>query len=123
MQPDIGGKIKKHVSNVQIDLMQSTLGVLHTGLEKVAFAPGTLRLRVEVTIAANGGSTYGDGVHSAVIENVDYVFADYDDGSLTLTHAFPLQNGEGTLTLDVVPDERPPVAAHDLSSTERLTAD
>lgn len=120
--PDIGGKVKKHVSNLQIDLVQSTLGVRHMSLDKVAFAPGALRLRVQVTISANGGSTYGDGTHSAVVENVDYVFADYDDGALTLTHAFPVQNGEGTLTLDVAPDEYPPVAIHDLQSTESCDA-
>ncbi|MBC8067297.1 MAG: hypothetical protein IAG13_03100 [Deltaproteobacteria bacterium] len=118
LQPDIGGKIKKHVSDVQIDLMQSTLGVLHTGLGKVAFAPGALQLRVQLDLSANGGSTYGDGTHATFIENVAYAFADYDDGALTLTHAFPVQNGFGTLTLDVVPDEYPPVAIHDLMSTE-----
>ncbi len=119
LQPDIGGKLKKSVSDVQIDLLQSTLGVHHTALDVVAFAPRALRLRVQVTIANNGsGSTYGNGIHALVLENDDYVFAEYDDGALTLAHTFEVQNGEGTLTVAVAPDEHPPTADHDLNATE-----
>jgi hypothetical protein len=116
---DLGTRLKKSISDVQIDLLQSALGVHHVALDKVAFAPGTLRLRVQVTVANNGSSsTYGDGTHAAIIENDDYVFADYDAGSLTLAHAFEVQNGEATLTIAVDPVDYPPVAAHDLVATE-----
>jgi hypothetical protein len=59
---------------------------------------------------------------STPFENVDYVFADYADGALELTHTFPVQSGRATLVLDVVPDEYPPVAEHDLASTESCNA-
>lgn len=110
---------KKSISNVQIDLLQSTLGVHHIALDTIAFAPGALRLRVQFDVANNGtGTSYGNGTHSAIVENDDYVFAEYDDGALQLTHTFDLNNGEATLMVSVAPDEEPPVAAHDLQSTE-----
>lgn len=111
---------KKRISNVQIDLIQSTLGIHNLALNKVAFAPGALRLGVELTISNQPGETnsYGNGTHSAIVENVDYVFADYWNGALSLSHAFPVQGGVGTLTLQLAPDERPPVASHDLPSTQ-----
>lgn len=117
---DLSTRIKKSVSDVQIDLLQSTLGVHHLGLGKVAFAPGSLRLRVQVTVASYApNSSYGDGTHAAIIENDDYVFADYENGALNLVHTFAFQtSGEATLTLGVVPDEHPPTADHDLGTTE-----
>jgi hypothetical protein len=114
-----GVRLQKSVSDLQVDLLQSTLGIHHVGLGKVAFAPNTLRLRVEVTIANNGtGNTYGNGTHVALVENDQYVFATYANGALSLTHTFQIQSGQGTLALRVVPDERPPVAEHDLGTTE-----
>lgn len=74
---------------------------------------------MQFAVASNGCcSTYGNGTHASIVENTDYVFADYDDGELELTHAFPIQVGTATLTLSVVPDEHPPVAEHDLASIE-----
>jgi hypothetical protein len=107
----------KEISNVQIDLLQSTFGIHHKGLGKVAFAPGALRLRVEFEV--DGSQSLGNGTHIHVVENDDYVFADYDDGDLDLTHEFILQNGTATLSVSVVADEHPPTAAHDLGSVER----
>jgi hypothetical protein len=106
----------KEISNVQIDLLQSTFGIHHKGLDKVAFAPGALRLRVEFEV--DGNQSLGNGTHIHVVENDDYVFADYDDGDFTVSHEFILQNGTATLSVSVVADERPPTAAHDLASTE-----
>lgn len=111
--------IKKLVSDVQIDLMQSTLGVRHMIGNYVAFAPGALRLRVQVTIdSVSPNSSFGDGTHATIVENDEYVFAEYNDGALSLTHTFVFQCGEATLNIDVVPDEHPPVAEHDLNATE-----
>ncbi len=113
------GRIEKQISNVQIDLVQSTLGVQNMALSKVAFAPGALRLRVELTIGCQSCDTTGNGTHVAIIENQDYVFATYDDGALTLEHTFDLQSsGSGTLSIEVVPGEFPPVAVHDLGTVE-----
>jgi hypothetical protein len=47
------------------------------------------------------------------------VFAEYDDGELTIDHTFDLQGwGSAQLTVTVVPDEHPPTADHDLGATE-----
>lgn len=120
LQLTSGAKAKKSITNVQIDLMQSTLGVYNPALEMVAFAPGSLQLRVQVDIERQETkqTSFGDGTHAAIVENDDYVFAHYDAGALSLTHTFTLQDGEATLSLVVMPDEHPPVASHDLSSTE-----
>jgi hypothetical protein len=107
----------KEISNVKIDLMQSTLGVHHKGLDKVAFAPGSLRLLVEFEI--DGQQPIQNGIHVYLIENEGYVFADYVAGELTVPYTFPFQNGTATLSVTVVPDEHPPTAAHDLHATER----
>jgi hypothetical protein len=106
----------KEISNVQIDLLQSTFGIHHKGLDKVAFAPGAIRLRVEFEV--DGNQSLGNGTHIHVVENEDYVFADYDDGDFVVSHEFPLQSGTATLSVSVVADEHPPTAAHDLQSTE-----
>jgi hypothetical protein len=106
----------KEISDVQIDLLQSTLGVHHKSLDKVAFAPGALRMRVEFEVAGN--QSLGNGTHVYLVENEDDVFADYDDGELTISHAFAFQNGTATLSVTVVPDEHPPLAAHDLGGVE-----
>lgn len=112
-------RIDKEISNVQIDLIQSTLGVQNMALSKIAFAPGALRLRVELTIDCQNCDTAGNGTHVAIIENDDYVFAEYDDGTLTLEHTFDIQSsGSATLTVEVVPGEFPPTAVHDLGTTE-----
>lgn len=112
-------RIAKQISNVQIDLLQSTLGVQNMALSKVAFAPGALRLRVELTIDCDSCNTAGNGTFVSVIENEDYVFADYDDGALKLEHELAIQSsGTATLTIEVIPGEFPPVAVHDLDATE-----
>jgi hypothetical protein len=117
---DVGaGRIEKKISNVQIDLMQSTLGVQNMALDKIAFAPGSIRLRVELTIDCDSCDTTGNGTYVAIVENEDYAFAEYDDGTLTLEHTFDMQSsGSATLTIEVVPGEIAPVAAHDLVTTE-----
>jgi hypothetical protein len=113
------GRLLKELSNVQIDLLQSTLGVHHRGLDKVAFAPGALQLRVEFDVdTASGSNQTGNGTHIYVIENDEYVFADYDGGSLELAHDFPFQGGDATLSLTVDAIEHPPVADHDLAAVE-----
>jgi hypothetical protein len=112
-------RIEKQISNVQIDLVQSTMGVQNMALSKVAFAPGSLRFRVELTIDCQSCNTDGNGTHVAIIENEDYVFAEYDGGTLTLQHEFAIQSsGTATLTVEVVPGEFPPTAAHDLGTVE-----
>lgn len=118
------GRIAKTVQDVQFDLVQSTLGVLEPSLGKVAFAPGSLRLHVSATVSSCGTcDDFGDGPHATVMHNVDYVFADYDDGELTLEHGFPFQStGTATLSLHIVPDEHPPAAAHDLQAVELCDA-
>jgi hypothetical protein len=78
-----------------------------------------LCLRVELTIDCQSCNTAGNGTHVAIVENDDYVFADYDDGVLTLQHEFAIQSsGTATLTLEVVPGEFPPTAIHDLGTVE-----
>ncbi|MEX1362751.1 MAG: hypothetical protein AB1Z98_06465 [Nannocystaceae bacterium] len=114
------GRIPKLVTDVQIDLMQSTLGIRNMALDVVAFAPGALRLRAEFKVSScSSCDSTSDGVHGFLLENEDYVFAHYDDGALTISHEFSMQSG-GTamLTVAVVPDEHPPTAIHDLGTTE-----
>lgn len=113
----VEGTKKKGFIDLQIDLLQSTLGVQNMSLETVAFAPGSLRMLVQFTVRGTG---IGAGDHAYVVENADYLFADYDDGSLSLEHEFDIQltGGTATLTVDLVPDEHPPVADHDLGSSE-----
>jgi hypothetical protein len=114
------GAQQRAFSNLQVDLAQSTLGLRLMSLDKVAFAPGALRLFVEFSVA--GGSEGGN--HGYFVENTDYVFADYDDGSLGLELSFPIQSGggEATLTVDLDPDEHPPAAGHDLDASEPCDA-
>lgn len=114
------GRMSKSVSDVQIDLLQSTLGVRNMALSTVAFAPGALRLRVQFTVASCPTcDDHGNGTHVEIVENDTYVFADYDDGELTIDHAFAMQSaGTATLTVTVEPAEHPPAAEHDLSATE-----
>jgi hypothetical protein len=116
LQVTQGPPRNKEISNVKLDLMQSTLGIHHKGLDKIAFAPGALRLNVEFEV--DGQQQIGNGTHVYMVENVDYVFAEHDDGELTITHEFPFQNDTATLSITVVPDEHPPVAAHDLQVRE-----
>lgn len=89
-------------------------------LDVVAFAPGTLRFRAEFKVSScSSCNSTGDGQHGFLVENVDYVFAEYDDGNLTIEHEFAMQSaGTATLTISVVPAEYPPTAAHDLQTTE-----
>lgn len=114
------GKLNKSISDVQIDLLQSTLGVQNMALSTVAFAPGSIRLLVEFTVSSCGMCDHtGDGTHVLIVENDDYVFADYNAGALEIEHVFSVQGiGWATLTISVVPDEEPPEAQHDLASTE-----
>jgi hypothetical protein len=115
------GKLAKKIGDIQIDLVQSTLGVQHMSLGKVAFPPGALSLHVSLNVGScSTCDEFGDGVHATVLKNVDYVFADYDDGELRITHTFPFQGtGTATLTLNILPAEHPPVADHDLQATEQ----
>lgn len=114
------GRIKKQISDVQIDLLQSTLGVYNTSLDVIAFVPGSLRMRAQFTVSSCANCDHtGDGVHAFIVENDDYVFAEYDAGALTIDHDFAMQTGgTATLTVTVVPDEQPPTAGHDLAATE-----
>lgn len=113
------GRLNKTITNVQIDLLQSTLGMHNVSLGKVAFAPGALRLQVEATVSSCAGcSTFGNGTQTVLLENQEYVFADYDAGSLTVVHTFPVQSGSATLRIGVDVSEYPPQAAHDLGTTE-----
>lgn len=111
--------MQKSIDAVQIDLVQSTLGVHHPGLGKVAFAPGALRLRVEFDVSSCGScSTLGNGPHIAIVQNQDYVFADYSGGTLSIDHDFQLQSGTANLDITVDQVEYPPEAKHDLGATE-----
>lgn len=113
------GRMHKNLSDVQIDLLQSTLGVHHMELDKVAFAPGAIRLQVKLTVGScRDCSTLGNGDRVVVVENVDTVFADYVDGSLFIDHDFPVQGGTASLSLGLVTVESAPVAQHDVGSTE-----
>lgn len=116
----VGGRLAKSISDVQVDLLQSTLGVYNEALDVVAFAPGSLRLRAQFTVGSCPTCDHtGDGIHAFLVENDEYVFAAYDAGELTISHEFTMQSGGvATLTVTVVPDERPPTAAHDLQATE-----
>jgi hypothetical protein len=114
------GRLAKEISDVQIDLLQSTLGVYNTSLDVIAFTPGSIRMRAQFTVSSCPTCDHtGDGVHGFIVENDDYVFAEYDAGELTIDHEFAMQTGgTATLTVTVVPDEHPPVAGHDLGATE-----
>ena len=118
--PTLIATLEKGVSNIQVDLLQSTLGVQNMALGYVAFAPGSLRFRAQFTVSSDPGySSYGNGTHAFLVENEEYVFAQYDDGELTISHTFGLPSGtNATLTVTVTPDEEPPVAEHDLSTSE-----
>lgn len=119
MQTPIGS-MPKLISDVQIDLLQSTLGVQNMALDVVAFAPGALRMRAQFTVSScSSCDNTGDGVHAFIVENDNYVFAAYDNGALTIEHEFSMQTGgTATLTIAVVPNEYPPTAIHDLQATE-----
>jgi hypothetical protein len=113
----VSGLERKSISDVEIDLIQSTLGVHDMSTSTVAFAPGSLRLRVTLTIAG-GTTSLGNGTHVALIANDDYVFAEYSAGGLDFEHVFAVQGGTATLTISVEPEEHPPEAEHDLGATE-----
>ncbi len=113
------GSLAKEVSKIQIDLVQSTLGVHNVALNTVAFAPGALRLRVQIHVdSCEACLGFGNGTHVAVVENEDYVFADYNDGWLKVDHTFQMQSGSARLHLAIDPVEGPPLASHDLAATE-----
>ena len=124
--PTTEGSWQKDISAVQIDLIQSTIGVLNTQESYVAFAPGAIRLRVQFTVA-NGCpglcNPVANGTHYYIVENEDYVFAEYSGGELNIDHTFTLgTGGSATLTVTVEVDEGPPVASHDLSASEDCDA-
>ncbi len=102
-------------TDLQISLLQSSLGVENVSLGKVAFAPGSLRLGVEFLVEGKG---YGSGTHSLLVENDEFVFADIARGGLELIYKFDLQSlGTATLRLPLAADEEPPEAKHDLIAT------
>lgn len=76
-------------------------------------------MRVELTVSScETCNTLGNGTHVAIVENQEYMFADYSGGSLSIDHDFQLQSGTATLTIAVAPAEYPPEAKHDLFATE-----
>lgn len=111
------GTYTKEIKNVHIDLLQSTLGIHHEGLNQVAFAPGALQMRVAYEI--DGSESIGNGTHVSVVENDGYVFAEYRSGGwMHLSTTFRFQSGSAELTVAVEPGEHPPVASHDLTAVE-----
>ncbi len=108
---DNGTTETKAFTNLEIGLLQSTLGVENTTLDKVGFAPGAIRLLVEFEIIGTG---YGSGHHQFVVENDEYVFATRNGDDLDLDYTFAIQElGEATLDFPVSADERPPEALYD----------
>lgn len=109
---DNGDFVVRTFGDLEVDLLQSTLGVENVALGKIAFAPGTLRLSVAFDVR---GREYGSGPHSFLVENEEFVFADVTSKGIELDYSFSVQSlGTATLRLPLVPDEHPPEAAHDL---------
>jgi hypothetical protein len=112
----------KEISNVQIDLLQSTLAVWRPITGRVAFPAGSLVFQVDFELSSDtcteACSHFGDGTWSRRLVNPDVVFGTFDplDGSLALNYGFPIIGGEASLTVELTADGHPPEANIDLGA-------
>lgn len=109
---------EKHIENLQIDLMHSTLGAWRPSTGQVAFLPGTLVFGISFDVSSDcmTCSGLGDDHHDLVLRNHEVVFGEFDAGGFSLEQAFPVVGGEATLELALNPEEGPPTASMDLSA-------
>jgi hypothetical protein len=119
---DVSSVVSEHkeISNVQIEMLQSTLAVWRPNTGQVAFPAGSLVLQVDFQLSSdtcNDACThFGDGTYSPRLVNPDVVFGTFDplDGSLTLDYSFPIVGGKAALSVELTVDGHPPEAVIDL---------
>ncbi len=112
----------KEISNVHIEMLQSTLAVWRPSTGRIAFPAGSLVFQVDFELSSNtctdACSHFGDGTYSRRLVNPDVVFGTFDplDGSLTLDYRFPIIGGEASLAIELTADGHPPEAAINLGA-------
>jgi hypothetical protein len=115
----------KEISNVQIELLQSTLAVWRPNTGQVAFPAGSLVFQVDFELSSDSCidacSHFGDGTYSRRLVNPEVVFGTFDplDGSLALDYGFPIIGGEAALAVELTADGHPPEAAINLDAEPR----
>ncbi|MFV8750665.1 hypothetical protein ACNOYE_08935 [Nannocystaceae bacterium ST9] len=109
----------KHIENVQIDALQSSLGAWRPSTGQVAFLPGTLSFGVSFDVSSDCGSSctgLGDDHYDLVLRNDQVVFGEFSAGGFVLEQAFSVVGGNATLEMDLGVEEGPPSAAMGLSA-------
>lgn len=108
----------KHLHNVQIDALHSSLGVWRPSTGQVAFLPGTLVFAISFDVSSDcaGCSGLGDDHYDLILRNHDVVFGEFSAGGFVLEQAFPVVGGDATLEVDLEAEEGPPSAGFDLSA-------
>jgi hypothetical protein len=115
----------KEISNVQIEMLQSTLAVWRPVTGQVAFPAGSLVFQVDFELSSNtctdACSHFGDGTYSRRLINPDVVFGTFDPlvGSLVLDYSFSIIGGEAFLSVELTADGHPPEAAMNLGAELR----
>ena len=107
--------IRKEISNLQVELVQPVLGVWSPLDGATAFQEGALALRVQFDLEGPVVKT-DDGHYDLIVTN-EATVGTFTDGAFSLVTSFPVDEGTGTLTLDVQPALVPPVAALNLPAT------
>jgi hypothetical protein len=115
----------KEISNVQIEMLQSTLAVWRPSTGQVAFPAGSLVFQVDFELSSDtcidACTHFGDGTYSRRLANPDVVFGTFDplDGSLALDFSFPIIGGQASLAVDLTADGHPPEATINLEAEPR----
>jgi hypothetical protein len=112
----------KEISNVQIEMLQSTLAAWRPSTGQVAFPAGSLVFQVDFELSSDtctdACSHFGDGTYSRWLVNPNVVFGTFDpqDGSLALDYSFPIIGGQAFLAVELTVDGHPPEAAINLGA-------
>ena len=115
----------KEISNVQIEMLQSTLAVWRPATGQVAFPSGSLVFQVDLELSSDtcvdACSHFGDGKYSMRLVNPDVVFGTFDplNGSLALDYSFPIIDGAASLVVELTVDGHPPKASINLGTESR----
>lgn len=103
----------KSISNVDISLVRSAMGIQRMSNGRLAFPVGALEFLVSFDIdSCLSCSDFGNGHYSFLIKNSTVVFGTVESSGISLNYSFPVNLG-GTATLNVVTTnvESPPVAS------------
>ena len=121
--------LPKSLRDVQLDLMQSVMGVRRMSDGVVAFGEGTVHMQLSFTVeSCPTCDPTGDGPYTIMVENKEVLFGFFNPIPTLAGHAspafeinlsFPFQSGFIAVNVYVEPDEHPPEAGHTLPASRR----